>query len=125
MMAIAARPSYFLGYKGMAIGFVATAVYFAAAALAPSAAALIWVQALRAVGIGFVSCIGISYLQDLAPNRIGAASVLYGNTIQIGQLLAGLAAGFWAQAYDYHSLFWPCAVASIAGLACLAAGRRG
>jgi SET family sugar efflux transporter-like MFS transporter len=125
MMAIVARPSHFLGYKGMALGFVATALYFAAAALAPSADALIWVQVLRAVGIGLVSCIGISYLQDLVPDRIGAASVLYSNTTQVGQLLAGLSAGLWAQVYDYHSLFWPCAVASVAGLACLAAGRRG
>ncbi len=124
MMAIAVRLSYFLGYKGMMLGFVAMALYFVAAALAPSVEGLVWAQTLRAVGIGFVSCIGISYLQDLMPNRVGAASVLYSNTNQIGLLLAGLAAGTWAQAYDYHSLFWPCAVASVAGLVCLAAGRR-
>jgi SET family sugar efflux transporter-like MFS transporter len=123
MMAIAARPSHFLGFKGMAVGFIALAAYFCAAALAPSAGALVWAQALRAVGIGFVSCVGISYLQDLMPSRIGAASALYGNTGQIGQLLAGLAAGAWAQALGYHSLFWPCAVVSIAGLALLTAGR--
>ena len=71
-----------------------------------------------------MSCIGISYLQDLLPNRVGAASALYGNTGQVGQLLAGVAAGAWAQAYDYASLFWPCAVAGLVGLGCLAAGRR-
>ena len=124
MMAIAARPSVFSGFGGMVGGFVALALYFLAAALAPSADALIWVQTLRAVGIGFVSCIGIGYLQDLVPGRVGAASALYGNTGQVGQLLAGLAAGAWAQAYDYHSLFWPCAVASCVGLGCLVAGRR-
>ena len=32
MMAIAARPSYFLGYKGMVLGFVAMTLYFVAAA---------------------------------------------------------------------------------------------
>ncbi len=124
MMAIVARPSRLLGYRGMVAGFIATVLYFAVAALAPSVSALIWVQILRAVGIGFVGCIGISYLQDLMPNRVGAASVLFANTNQVGQLLAGLAAGAWAQAYDYHSLFWLCAIASVAGLACLAAGRR-
>jgi MFS transporter, SET family, sugar efflux transporter len=124
MMAIAVRPSYFLGRRGIVIGFVALALYFIAAGLAPSSGALVWAQILRAVGIGLVSCIGISYLQDLIPNRVGAASVLYANTNQIGQLLAGLGAGAWAQAYNYHSLFWPCAVVSVAGLACIAAGRR-
>jgi SET family sugar efflux transporter-like MFS transporter len=126
MMAIVARPSLFLGFKGMALGFVALALYFWAAAVAPSVETLIWAQILRAVGIGFVSCIGISYLQDLLPNRIGAASALYGNTGQIGQLLAGLAAArAWAQIYDYHSLFWPCAAASVVGLVFLTIGRAG
>lgn len=124
MMAIAARPSYFLGYKGMRLGFIAMTLYLVAAALAPSADVLIWTQILRAIGIGLVTCIGISYLQDLMPTRVAAASVLYANTNQVGQLLAGVAAGAWAQAYDYHSLFWPCALICMGGMACLAAGRR-
>ena len=118
------RPSLLLGYRGMAIGFVAIALYFVAAALAPSVAAIVWSQVLRAVGIGLVSCVGISYLQNLMPNRIGAAAVLYSNTSQIGQLLAGLVAGAWAEVFDYHSLFWVCAVASLAGLGFLELGRR-
>jgi SET family sugar efflux transporter-like MFS transporter len=124
MMAIAVRPSQLLGFRGMAIGFVALALYFVAAALAPSVAAIVWSQVLRAVGIGLVSCVGISYVQNLMPNRIGAAAVLYSNTSQIGQLLAGLAAGAWAEAYDYHSLFWVCALTSLIGLGCLRLGRR-
>lgn len=124
MVAIAVRPSLLLGFRGMAIGFVATALYFLAAALAPSVTAMIWSQVPRAVGIGLVSCVGISFLQNLMPNRFGAAAVLFSNTSQIGQVLAGLAAGAWADAYDYHSLFWVCALTSLAGLACLACGRR-
>jgi SET family sugar efflux transporter-like MFS transporter len=123
MLAIAARPHAFMGYRGMFAGFVAAALYFLAAGLAGSAETLIYAQVLRAVSIGLVSCIGIGYLQDMLPNRVGAASALYGNTGQAGSLMAGLAAGAWAQAYSYGSLFWPCAVASVAGLACLAAGR--
>lgn len=91
MLGIAAAPKLCQGFRGMAIDFVALAVYFVAAALAPSSEALIWIQLPRSVGIGFVSCIGIGYLQDLLPNRVGAASALYGNTGQIGSLLAGLA----------------------------------
>jgi SET family sugar efflux transporter-like MFS transporter len=124
MVGIAAAPKFCQGFRGLAIGFVALALYFVAAGLASSSQALIWSQIPRAVGIGFVSCIGISYLQDMMPNRVGAASALYGNTGQIGGLLAGLAAGAWAEAFDYRSLFWPCAAASLLGLICLAAGRR-
>ena len=124
MVGIAAAPRFSQGFRGMAIGFVALALYFMAAGFATSSEALIWAQIARAVGIGFVSCIGISYLQDLMPNRVGAASALYGNTGQIGSLLAGVASGAWAEAFDYRSLFWPCAAASLLGLACLAFGRR-
>ena len=124
MMAIAARPSLFMGYRGMAAGLIVTALYFLAAALAPSAEALVLAQVLRAVGIGLVSCIGISYLQDLVPGRVGAASALYGNTGQVGALLAGVAAGVWAQAFGYATLFWPCALAGVISYVCLWAGRR-
>jgi SET family sugar efflux transporter-like MFS transporter len=124
MMAIAVRPSLFLGYRGMAAGFFALALYFVAVALAPSVSAVITSQVLRAIGIGLVSCVGISYLQDLMPNRVGAAAALYSNTSQIGGLLAGLAAGGWAHAFGYHSLFWACALTSLAGLVFLDLGRR-
>ena len=124
MTAIAVRPSSLVGFKAMAFGFVAFALYFAVAAVAPSAGALVGAQVLRAVGIGFVSCIGIGYLQDLMPNRVGAASVLFSNTSQIGQLLAGIAAGAWAQVWNYHSLFWPCAAMTLIGMGCLALGHR-
>ena len=124
MLGIAAAPKFSQGFRGMAIGFVALALYFVAAGLAHSSEALIWAQIARAVGIGFVSCIGISYLQDLMPNRVGAASALYGNTGQIGGLVAGVASGVWAEAFDNRTLFWPCAAASLLGLSCLAVGRR-
>lgn len=124
MTATAVLPAALVGYRGMVFGFAAFALYFAAAALAPSADALVVSQVLRAIGIGFVSCIGIGYLQDLMPNRVGAASVLFSNTSQIGQLLAGLAAGAWAQVWNYHSLFWPCAATTMIGMGCLAMGHR-
>ena len=125
MMAIVVRPSLFLGYRGMVAGFVALALYFIVLGLAPTVTAVLVSQALRAIGIGLVSCIGISYLQNLMPGRVGAAAVLYSNTSQIGNLLAGVAAGGWASLFGFHSLFWTCAVASLAGYVALNLGRRG
>ena len=124
MAAIAIRPAAFLGYRGMALGFAALVAYFVAVAAAPSIAAVILSQALRALGIGFVSLIGISYLQDLMPGRVGAAAALYANTGQIGALLAGVSAGAWAAAFGYHSLFLACAGLSLGGFVLLELGRR-
>ncbi|MBE7220860.1 MAG: hypothetical protein INR64_20530 [Caulobacteraceae bacterium] len=108
----------------MALGFAALVAYFVAVAAAPSIAAVIASQALRALGIGFVSLIGISYLQDLMPGRVGAAAALYANTGQIGALLAGVSAGAWAAAFGYHSLFLACAGLSLGGFVLLELGRR-
>ena len=124
MMAIAMRPAVFLGYRGMALGFAALCAYFAAVAFAPTIVAVIASQVLRAVGIGLVSCIGISYLQDLMPGRVGAAAALYANTGQIGALLAGVSAGGWAALFGYHSLFFACVGLSFGGWLLLDLGRR-
>ena len=124
MMAIVLRPAAFLGYRGMALGFAAFSLYFAVVALAPTVPAVVASQVLRALGIGLVSCIGISYLQDLMPGRVGAATALYANTGQLGSLLAGVSAGGWAAALGFHSLFWACVGLSLGGWVLLGAGRR-
>lgn len=124
MMGIAMRPAAFLGYRGMALGFAALCAYFAAVALAPTVPAMIASQVLRALGIGLVSCIGISYLQDLMPGRVGAATALYANTGQVGALMAGVSAGGWAAAFGFHSLFWACVGLSLVGWVLLDGGRR-
>lgn len=124
MAAVAIRPAAFLGYRGMALGFAAMVAYFVAVAAAPSIGAVIAAQVLRALGIGFVSLIGISYLQNLMPGRVGAAAALYANTGQVGALLAGVSAGAWAATFGYHSLFLACAGLSVGGFVLLDIGRR-
>ncbi len=124
MAGVAWRPGTVGGLKGMVAGFAAFTAFFLLSAWAPSVGDMAVIQVLRALGIGLVSCIGIGFMQDLMPNRAGAAAALYANTGQVGALLAGLAAGGWADLFGYRSMFGACAVASLLGLGLLLLGAR-
>jgi SET family sugar efflux transporter-like MFS transporter len=116
MLAFVLRPSISGTRRWLSAGFVAFVLYFLVITWAPSVAILLLAQVLRAIGIGFVGYHGISYIQVLMPNKVGSAATLFSNTTNAGFLLAGLAAGGWAQLFGYRSMFLACAVLSGFGL---------
>ena len=95
-------------------GFLVFMLYFLVITWAPSVPLVLGAQLFRAVGIGLIGYQGISYVQALMPNRAGSAAALFANTANIGFLVAGIAAGAWAQIFGYRSTFLACA-----GLSCL------
>lgn len=97
-------------------GFAAFVVYFAALTYARSVAAVLWLQVLRAVGIGIVAYLGIGFVQSLLPHRPGAAAALFSNSGQVGSVLAAGGVGVLGQAFGYPSIFVVCALLSVAGL---------
>ena len=101
------------------VGFAAFVVYFVTLALARSVGAVFWAQIPRAIGIGLVTYLGISFLHSLMPHRAGAAAALFSNSGQLGSVLAALSVGGLAQAFGYASIFAVCAVLSAVGLACV------
>jgi SET family sugar efflux transporter-like MFS transporter len=98
-------------------GFVAFIIYFVALTLVRSVGGVFWAQIPRAIGIGLVSYLGISFLHSLMPHRAGAAAALFSNSGQLGSVLAALSVGGLAKAFGYASIFVVCAVLSAAGLA--------
>ncbi|HEY1780399.1 MAG TPA: MFS transporter [Roseiarcus sp.] len=104
------------------IGFAVFVAYFIALALARSIAAVLWAQTLRAIGIGLVTYLGISFLHSFMPHRAGAAAALFSNAGQLGSVFAALGVGLLAQAFGYPSVFVVCAILTAAGLVtvCLA-----
>ena len=101
----------------IAAGFASFIVYFVALTLARSVGAVFWAQIPRAIGIGLVTYLGISFLHSLMPHRAGAAAALFSNSGQLGSVLAALSVGGLAKAFGYASIFVVCAVLSAAGLA--------
>ena len=97
-------------------GFAAFIVYFVALTLVRSVGGVFWAQIPRAIGIGLVSYLGISFVHLLMPHRAGAAAALFSNSGQVGSVLAALSVGGLAKAFGYASIFGVCAVLSAAGL---------
>jgi len=80
-------------------------------------------QALHAVVIAAVMGVGISYFQDLAPDRPGHATTLFTNTAKISAMLSGPLLAL-AQVLGYRSAYAIGLVLSAAGLGLLLAARR-
>ena len=80
-------------------------------------------QVLHAVVISAVMGVGISYFQDLAPDRPGYASTLFTNTYKTSAMLTGPLVGL-AQHLGYRSAYGMGLVMSALGLALLLAARR-
>jgi SET family sugar efflux transporter-like MFS transporter len=122
MGAIIWRPLKRAERPAIVVGFAVFVAYFVALALARSVSAVLWAQILRAVGIGLVTYLGISFLHSFMPHRAGAAAALFSNAGQLGSVFAALSVGLLAQAFGYPSVFVACAILSAAGLVlvCLA-----
>ncbi|RKT55080.1 sugar efflux transporter [Saccharothrix australiensis] len=80
-------------------------------------------QALHAVVISAVMGVGISYFQDLAPDRPGYATTLYTNTAKVSAMLSGPLLGL-AQVIGYRGAYAIGLVLSALGLALLLLARR-
>ncbi|MFZ0601516.1 MAG: MFS transporter [Roseiarcus sp.] len=122
MGAIIWRPLRRAERPAIVFGFAVFVAYFIALALARSIAAVLWAQILRAIGIGLVTYLGISFLHSFMPHRAGAAAALFSNAGQLGSVFAALSVGLLAQAFGYESVFVACAILTAAGLVtiCLA-----
>lgn len=79
-------------------------------------------QVLHAVVISAVMGLGISYFQDLAPDRPGYASTLFTNTYKTSAMLVGPLLGL-AQHLGYRTAYGMGLAMSVLGLALLLAAR--
>ena len=87
-------------------GFATFIVYFVALTLVRSVGGVFWAQIPRAIGIAFVTYLGISFLHSLMPHRAGAAAALFSNAGQVGSVLAALSVGGLAKAFGYALHLW-------------------
>lgn len=80
-------------------------------------------QVLHAVVISAVMGVGISYFQDLAPDRPGYASTLFTNTYKTATMLSGPLLGL-AQHLGYRTAYGMGLIMSVLGVALLLAARK-
>lgn len=62
-------------------------------------------QICNALMIGFVAGLGMTWFQDLMPDRAGAASALFWNTTNVGNILGAITIAFFAQLLGYRDVY--------------------
>lgn len=62
-------------------------------------------QIFNAIFIGLLAGLGVSVIQQLLPDRSGAASSLYTNTTHIGNLMSSILVGLIADYFGYRTVF--------------------
>ncbi|SMB88646.1 sugar efflux transporter [Deinococcus hopiensis] len=106
-------------------GMMLFALYYVMVFVAPNIAWLAVAQAVRAVVVAILATLGMAYVQELMPDRVGVATTLYSNTMNAGSLLGGLGLGVCAGLFGYHAVFVLAGVLSLAAWGLLLATRRG
>ncbi|MFT7561862.1 MAG: SET family sugar efflux transporter-like MFS transporter [Flavobacteriales bacterium] len=74
-------------------------------------------QILNAMMIGFIAGLGMTWFQDLMPGKAGAASALYWNSTNIGNILGAASIAVFAQMFGYRDMYVVNAI-----MACIACG---
>lgn len=80
---------------------------------------LLALQLLNAIFIGILAGIGMLYFQDLMPGQAGAATTLFTNTVRVGWIISGSLAGFVAEIWRFHAVFYIAAAMCIIAILCL------
>ncbi|WP_063741273.1 sugar efflux transporter [Saccharothrix syringae] len=104
------------------LGGAVALAYYAVVLAAQATWQVMAAQVLHAVVISAVMGVGISYFQNLAPDRPGYATTLHSNTFKISAMLSGPLLGV-AQQFGYRSAYGIGLVMSVLGLALLLAAR--
>ncbi|WP_420593609.1 sugar efflux transporter [Deinococcus sp.] len=116
MLSFVLRPTRLSPASMMVAAFGLLAAYLLMVAFSGNIFWLSLSQVPRAGAIAISACLGMAYFQDLMPGRVGAATTLFANTSNAGNVLAGTLFGVWAQAFGYHSVFGLCV--ALSALAC-------
>jgi SET family sugar efflux transporter-like MFS transporter len=106
------------------LGSVFGIAYFLTMALTGSVQQVAVAQVLNASYIAAIGGLGISYFQDLVPDRPGHATTTFTNTYRIRAMLAGLLFGL-VQIVGYRFSYAIGAVLAAAGLGLLVTTRPG
>lgn len=117
MLTLALAPRRFTSESLIVFAFALFALYLGTVAAASSVAVVLLAQALRALVVAITAALGLAYFQELMPGRLGAATTLFVNTTNAGQMLAGIGFGVAAQTLGIPAVFVLCAI--IASLACV------
>ncbi len=97
----------------MSVGLVSGCLFFVTMLIASDKAMLIAAQIFNGIFIGSCATLGMVALQDMMRDRLGTASTLFSNLLNVSMLAASLAVGVVGELFSYYSAFYVCLFAIV------------
>ncbi|AIS56828.1 sugar efflux transporter [Vibrio coralliilyticus] len=97
----------------MSVGLVSGCLFFVTMLITTDKAMLIAAQIFNGIFIGSCATLGMVALQDMMRDRLGTASTLFSNLLNVSMLAASLAVGIVGELFSYYSAFYVCLFAIV------------
>jgi len=105
--------------KLLMLGIISGIIFYLVMLTSTSFASMLVAQLLNGFFIGVCATLGMVVLQDMMKHRLGTASTLFSNMLNVSMLVASLSVGVVAQMFDYYSTLYVSLAGSVAALVLL------
>ncbi|MUL16975.1 sugar efflux transporter [Aliivibrio fischeri] len=97
----------------MTLGVVSGAMFFLVMLSSTSFTSMLIAQILNGFFIGVCATLGMVTLQDMMKDRLGTASTLFSNMLNISVLVSSVLVGVVGELYNYYSALYLCFIGAI------------
>lgn len=97
----------------MTTAVVSGALFYLVMLVETQFSVMLFAQLLNGFFIGICATLGMVALQDMMKDRLGTASTLFSNMLNISTLVSSLAVGVVAELYNYYSALYLCLAGAI------------
>ncbi|MER0302513.1 sugar efflux transporter [Vibrio vulnificus] len=90
----------------MKVGIASGVLFYCVMLLATNYTHLIIAQILNGIFIGTCATLGMVVMQDMMKDKLGTASTLFSNMLQLSMLVSSLSVGVVGELFNYYSSFY-------------------
>ncbi|HAS8230891.1 TPA: sugar efflux transporter [Vibrio vulnificus] len=90
----------------MKVGIASGVLFYSVMLLATNYTHLIIAQILNGIFIGTCATLGMVVMQDMMKDKLGTASTLFSNMLQLSMLVSSLSVGVVGELFNYYSSFY-------------------
>ncbi|EGQ9882764.1 TPA: sugar efflux transporter [Vibrio vulnificus] len=90
----------------MKVGIASGVLFYSVMLLATNYTHLIVAQILNGIFIGTCATLGMVVMQDMMKDKLGTASTLFSNILQLSMLVSSLSVGVVGELFNYYSSFY-------------------
>ncbi|EGQ7983746.1 MFS transporter [Vibrio vulnificus] len=90
----------------MKVGIASGVLFYSAMLVATNYTHLIIAQILNGIFIGTCATLGMVVMQDMMKDKLGTASTLFSNMLQLSMLVSSLSVGIVSELFNYYSSFY-------------------